>query len=392
MLYTEAMKEIYLDHASTTYTDPQVLEAMLPFFSEKYGNPQSHHKKGKEALIAVDNAREIIAQILNCRASEIIFTGSCTEANNLAILGIARAQAKANKGNHLITSAIEHSSVRMPFQKLEQEGYTVTYIQPDNEGFINPQDIENAITKETVLVSIMHANNEIGTIEPISEIGKICQKHGIPFHSDAAQTASSLSLDTQALNLDSLSLNGSKIYGPKGVGALYVKKGTPIEAIIYGGSHEYNLRAGTHNTAGIVGMAKALELVQKNKEQENERLRKLQNLLIDGILEKIPDSKLNGPRENRLSNNISITIPEINSQELMLHLDEAGIYVSSGAACSLGTVKPSATLIAIGLDQNSLHSSIRLSLGHQNTAEDINYATEKLTTSCLHLRPQSRHH
>ena len=390
VLYTEAMKEIYLDHASTTYTDHQVLEAMMPYFSEKYGNPESLHSKGKEALIATDNARETVAKILNCRPSEIIFTGSCTEANNLAIFGIARASKE--KGKHLITSAIEHSSVRMPFQKLEQEGYAVTYIQANNEGFINPQDIEVAINPKTALVSIMHANNEIGTIQQIKEIGEICKKHNIPFHTDAAQTASSLSLDTQALNVDSLSLNASKIYGPKGVGALYIKKGTPIEAIIYGGTHEFNLRAGTHNTAGIIGLAKALELAQAHKEEENKRLNTLQDLLITGILNNIPNSTLNGPRENRLPNNISITIPNINSQELMLHLDEAGICISSGAACNIGTAKPSPTLIAIGLSKDELHSSIRLSLGKINTEEDINYTIEKLTTICHHLRPQNRRH
>lgn len=370
------MPEIYLDHASTTYTNPHVLEAMLPYFSEKYGNPEALHKKGKEALIALDTARETIAKILNCRYSEIYFTGSATEANNLAIFGVARANK--NKGRHLITSAIEHSSVREPFKKLEQEGFEVDYLEVDKEGFISPEDLAKTIRTDTTFGSLMHANNEIGTIEPIAEFGEICHSHGVPFHTDAAQTAGSQNLDIERLKVDLMTINGSKIYGPKGVGALFVRKDTPIEAIIYGGGHEKGLRAGTHNIGGIVGLAKALELIQAEKENENVRLTELRDQLINGLLTRIPEASLNGPREKRLPNNVNILIPGVSAHELLLHLDEAGIFVSTGAACTIGTTKPSNTLRAIGLSREHLHSSIRMSLGQQTSEKDIEYVIATL--------------
>ncbi len=368
--------EIYLDHASTTYTDPRVLNAMLPFFSEKYGNPESHHKKGKQSLIALDQARETVAKILNCRESEIIFTGSATEANNLAIFGIAKANLQ--KGKHLITSRFEHSSVRLPFQQLEKEGFEVTWLDIDSDGFVKIDQLKKALRKDTTFVSIMHANNEIGTIQDVAEIGKICRSNSTIFHTDSAQTAGFLSLNTQELNVDLMTLNSSKIYGPKGIGSLYVKKGTKIAPLIYGGGHEKGLRAGTHNVAGIVGFAKALELVQQEKEEENERLEKLRDKLIESLLTKIPSAKLNGSLTNRLPNNANISIPEVDSQNLMLLLDEAGIYVSTGSACSTGESKPSETLKAIGLPQDKIHSSIRLSLGKRNTEADIDYVIEIL--------------
>lgn len=370
------MPEIYLDHASTTYTDPRVLEAMLPYFSEKYGNPETLYKKGKEALIAVDNARETIAKILNCRYSEIYFTGSATEANNLAIFGVARANQK--KGCHLITSTIEHSSVREPFKKLEQEGFEVSYLEVDKEGFISAEALKKSLRPDTTFVSIMHANNEIGTIEPIADFGAICRSYGIPFHTDAAQTAASQNLDVEALQVDLMTINASKIYGPKGVGALFVRKNTPIEAIIYGGSHEHGLRAGTHNVPGIIGLAKALELVQAEKENENARLTKLRDQLINGILTRIPEASLNGSRKNRLPNNINIVIPGISAHELLLHLDEAGIFVNTQAACKVGVDHTSFVLRAIGLPREHLHSSIRMSLGQQTTEKDIEYVIATL--------------
>ncbi len=377
------LKEIYLDHASTTPTDPRVLKEMLPYFSEKYGNPEVPHTKGKEALMAIDRARETIAKILNCRDSEIIFTGSATEANNLVIFGLAGA---SKKGTHIITSTIEHSSVRHPCDKLEEEGWEITRLKADKEGFVSPADLEKAITPQTALVSIMHANNEIGTIQPIEELGEICQKHNIPFHTDSCQTAGTHDLDVKKLKVDALTINGGKIYGPKGVGALYIKRGTPIEPIIYGGNHERGLRAGTHNTPGIIGLAKALELVQKEKDKENKRLSKLRDTMIEGILKNIPASILNGSKEKRLPGNINVTIPGIDAQELLLHLDQKDIYASSGAACTLGKNSPSNTLIAIGIPKKEVFSSIRISLGKQNTASDIEDAIKIMSDVCSKLR------
>jgi cysteine desulfurase len=381
-------QQIYMDHASTTYTDPQVLKAMLPYFSEKYGNPESLHTKGKEALIAIDSARKTTAKILNCRSSEVIFCGTATEANNLAIFGTARANKAL--GNHLITTKIEHSSISEPFKQLEREGFKVTYLDVDKEGFVSPKDVRSSITPKTTLISIMYANNEIGTIEPIKKIGTLIAQaksagQSTPyFHTDACQIAGVASLDTQALNLDLMTLNGSKIYGPKGVGVLYVKRGTVIKPIIYGGTHEYNLRGGTHNTANIVGFAKALELITTNSKKECTCLTILRDKLINGLLKNIPNSHINGPnisssKRLRLPNNINITIPGINAQEVLLHLDEAGIFASTGAVCRVGTEKPSNVLKSIGLPKKHLFSTFRFTIGKQTSLQDINYVIKILT-------------
>lgn len=374
------MTEIYLDNASTTHTDPRVLEAMLPYFTEKYGNANSKHQKGQEARIAIDESRDTIASILNCRASEIIFTGSATEANNMAIFGVVRASDA--RGKHIVTCQIEHSSVRNPFEALEKQGYEVTWLEVDKKGFVDPETLEAAIRPDTIFVSIMYANNEIGTVEPIAELGAICRSKGVIFHTDAAQAQGAFSLDVEALKVDLLTLNASKIYGPKGVGALYIRKDTPIEALLLGGNHEFGLRAGTHNTPGIVGMAKALELIQNKAEQENARLTKLRNKLINGLLQNIPNCILNGPDQTspkRLPNNANIMFPGINSQELMLQLDEAGIFVSSSSACSIGSPKPSKVLQAIGISKDLMHSAIRFSLGKKTTEEDIDYVVSTIT-------------
>lgn len=383
------MQTIYLDHASTTYTDPRVLEAMLPFFSEKYGNAEAPHGKGKEAMIAIDSSRETIAKLLNCRASEIIFTGSATEANNLTIFGIAKASEKKEPG-HIIISSIEHSSIQQPCNELEKEGWKITRLKVDKEGFVNPKNLEEAITPQTVLVSVMHANNEIGTIQPAAELGEICKKHKVPFHIDACQTAATQDLNTQKLNADLLTLNGGKIYGPKGVGALFVKRGIKLKPLIFGGKHERGMRAGTHNTPGIVGLAKALELVQKEKDKENRRLSLLRDKMMENLLKNIPGSKINGSRELRLPNNINITFPGINSQELILHLEQEGICVSTSAACTLGTTTPSSTLLAISLPKKDILSSIRISLGKINTEKEIITATKKITLVYKKLRNKKR--
>lgn len=369
-------RNIYLDHASTTYTDEEVLSSMLPYFSEKYGNAESLHDKGKEALMAIDSSRETVAKHLSCRSSEIIFCGTATEANNLAIFGTARANKK--KGYHLITTKIEHSSVIEPFNQLEKEGFEVTFLDVDKEGFVNPKDVASALRKDTILISIMYANNEIGTIEPIKKIGEILKNHSAYFHTDACQIAGVETLNVQKLNVDLMTLNGSKIYGPKGIGVLYVKRGTNLRPIIYGGTHEYNLRGGTHNTPNIVGFAKALELIEKNKEKKNLRLTSLRNKLIDGLLKKIPNSHINGPLKKRLPNNINITIKGINGQEALLNLNEAGIFVSTGSACRVGTDKPSNVLKAIGLPREEIFSTLRLTIGKKTTEEDIAYVLKVL--------------
>ncbi|MBL4694957.1 cysteine desulfurase [Candidatus Gracilibacteria bacterium] len=360
------MSNIYMDHASSTYTSKEVLKTMLPYFTEEYGNAESLHTKGKEALIAIDKARETIAEILNCRQSEIIFTGSGTESNNLAILGIARAQ----KTGHLITTEIEHPSVLNCFKQLEKEGFECTYLPVNKEGFVNPDDLKAAIRPNTILISIIYANNEIGTIQPISELAAI--SGDIPFHTDACQAANSLPLN---LNVDSITINGSKIYGPKGVGALFLKRGTKIKAIMQGGSQEHSLRPGTHNTPAIIGLAKALELAQEGVEKENARLTLLQEKLISELL-KIPGSQLNGPQPGptRLPNNINISFPKIDREQLILNLDSIGIYSSASSACKSGDSQISHVMTAI--KQNN--SPLRLTTGKITTEKDIDYCIEEI--------------
>lgn len=380
------MKEIYLDHAATTPVDPKVLEAMLPYFTEEYGNAESLHSKGQNARMAVDKAREIIARILHCQATEIIFTSGGTEANNLAIFGVAKANEK--KGKHIIVSAVEHSSVRGPFTKLAEEGFEVTWLKVDKEGFVNPADVADAIRPDTIFVSVMYANNEIGTIEPIAEIGKICRAKKIIFHTDACQAADSQTLDVEELQIDMMTINASKIYGPKGAGAVYIKQGISISPQIIGSSHENGLRAGTHNVPGIVGLGKALELAVTEREEKNVRITFLRNKFIKGILEKIPNSILNGPNPfdskylnatcPRLPNNINFTFKGIEGPDLLLQLDNLGIYISTGAACNIKGSKPSNVLTAIGLSKELIQNSVRMTLGKSTTEEDIDYVLEVL--------------
>lgn len=385
---------IYLDNAATTPVDPEVLKAMLPYFSDEYGNAESLHTKGQNARIAVDNAREIIAKILNCKSSEIIFTSGGTESNNLAIFGAARANKK--KGRHLIVSSIEHSSVRSPFTKLSEEGYEVTWLKVDKEGFINPSEIASSIRPDTIFVSVMYANNEIGTIEPIEEIGKICREKNIIFHTDACQAAGALDLDVQKLQADMLTLNASKIYGPKGCGALYIRRGIKIEPIIFGSSHENGLRAGTHNVPGIVGLGKALELAVINQDKNNHHLINLRNKLIKGILKNIPGSQLNGPNPfdtkysntacPRLPNNTNFSIPGIEGQDLLLQLDNVGIYIGTGAACTVRTSKPSNVLRVIGLPTDLIQSSVRITLSKNTSEAEIDHVLKVLPELVAKMR------
>ncbi len=386
------MKEIYLDNAATTKVDPRVVEVMLPYFSENYGNPSSMYKIGHEGKMAVDLARERIAKILGgVRPDEIIFTSGGTESDNMAVLGSARMHK--DKKKHIITSTIEHHAVLYPCERLEKEGFEVTYIPVDRYGMVNPEDIKNALREDTVLVSIMYANNEIGTIEPISEIAEVIKKfraeHKTPFpyfHTDACQAAGYLDLNIATLGVDMLTLNGSKVYGPKGVGILYLKAGVKILPLVYGGGQEKNLRSGTENLAGIVGLAKALELADEDKKEESERLRKLGEKLKDGILKSISKTFLNGHPTKRLPNNINVSILDVEGEALILHLDYFGIYTSTGSACTSQSLDPSHVILATGLPYEAAHGSLRFALGRYTTEEDIDYVLEKLPGIVANLR------
>lgn len=375
-------KTIYLDHASTTYMDPQVLKAMEPYFIKEYGNPSSLHKVGQDAKRALDDARYGIAKHLNCSPTEIIFTGGGTESINLAIQGIAKAHK--NRGQHIITSKIEHKAVLQTCKALEKEGFEVTYVGVDKYGRVNPEDIEKAIRKDTILVSIMYANNEIGTVQDIRKIAKI--KKGAIFHTDACQASGMLTLDTKKLGVDLMTINGSKMYGPKGVGVLFKKSGIKIEPVIYGGGQEGNLRGGTENMPGIIGLQKALELAEKNREKESARLRGLSKQLITGIFKNIPKVILNGHPEDRLPNNVNISFLDIEGESIMLYLDKYGICVSTGSACTSDSFEPSHVLTATGLIHGAAHGSIRFSLGHTTQEKDINYVLKILPGIIKKLR------
>ncbi len=374
---------IYLDHASTTPVDRRVLKKMLPYFGEKFGNPSSVHSVGQESRSALDHARDQIASVLNCESQEIYFTGSGTESCNFAIRGIASAYR--HKGNHLITSTIEHHAVLHTMEYLEKEGFCVTYLSPDRSGLIDPRDVRDAITDQTILLSIMYANNEIGTIQAIPEIGKMLRERGVFFHTDACQAAGALSLDVASLHVDLLTINGSKIYGPKGSGALYVRKGIHIAPIILGGGQEFRKRAGTENVPAIVGLGEAITLAQASQKKENKRLIVLRDLLIDWLLE-IPDTQLNGHRKKRLPNNINVTFEGIDAASLLVLLDKEGIMVSSGSACTSGLLKPSHVLKAIGLPDHYIAGSLRFTLGKSNTAKDIDFVTKMIRTFVRRLR------
>lgn len=372
-----------MDHAATTPVDPRVMEAMKPFFSEKYGNPSSLYSFAQEAKKAMEEAREKIADLINSSSSEVIFTSGGTESDNLAIKGVAFANKK--KGKHIITSSIEHHAVLHPCEWLEKMGFEVTYLPVDNKGFVSVDKLEEEIRNDTILISIMHANNEIGTIEPIEEIGKIAKERGIYFHTDAVQTVGKIPVDVEKMNVDLLTISGHKMYGPKGVGALYVRKGTKITPLIHGGGHERNLRSGTENVSGIVGFGKAAELAAREMDKEAKRLVKLRDRLIEGAL-KIENSWLNGPRKRRLPNNVNIGFKFIEGESLILELDFSGIYANTGSACSSKSLKPSHVLTAIGLRPEETHGSLRFTLGKQNSDEDVDYVLEVLPNVVERLR------
>ncbi|WP_069805670.1 cysteine desulfurase NifS [Thermogemmatispora onikobensis] len=360
---------IYLDHAATTALDPRVLEAMLPYLTSEYGNASSIYTLGRRAMQAIDGAREEIAAILNCRPTEIVFTGCGSESDNLAIKGVALAAR--NKGKHIITSAIEHHAVLHTCHYLERFGFNVTYLPVDEHGLVDPDAVARAITDETVLVSIMYANNEIGTVEPVEEIGRLCRQRKVPFHIDAVQAGGALPLDVKALNADLLSLSAHKFYGPKGVGILYVRQGVRLLPQQQGGSQERGRRAGTENVAGIVGAATALRLAYEELEQVQPRLRALRDRLIDGVLSRIPRSRLTGHPTQRLANNASFCFEGVEGESILLNLDLLNIAASTGSACTSGSVEPSHVLVALGLPPEWARGSLRLTLGKDNCEEDV---------------------
>lgn len=366
---------MYLDHAATTPVDPRVLEAMLPYFSAQYGNPSSIYALGRAAHKALDEAREKIAAVLGCRPTELVFTGCGSESDNLALKGVAQANQK--KGNHLITSAIEHHGILHACQYLEKFGYEVTYLPVDQYGRVDPAAVERAITDRTVLVSIMYANNEVGTIQPISEISQICKARRIPFHTDAVQAGGALDLNVTRLGVDLLSLSAHKFYGPKGVGMLYVRQGTRILPQLQGGSQERNRRAGTENVAGIVGVAEALRLAYAELEENNAHVSALRDQLIARLLT-IPGAYLTGHPTERLPNNASFCFERIEGESVLLNLDMLGIAASSGSACTSASLDPSHVLLAMGIPTELAHGSLRLTLGKENTQEDIDTIVEAL--------------
>lgn len=378
-----------MDHAATSPLDPRVFRVMQPWLTEKFGNPSSFHSPGKEAKDAIEAARLDISKILSCRAEEIIFTSGGTESDNLAILGFARANS--GFGKHIVVSAIEHHAVLEAVVQLEKEGFEATRVLPNSDGVIDPESVKAAVRPDTILISVMLANNEVGIIQPVSEIGNWLQKKRgekqYPvFHSDACQAAGALDLSIEKLHVDMLTINGSKIYGPKGVGALYARKGIRLQPLQFGGAQERGIRPGTENVAAIIGLAAALALAQKEKDQESARLVMLRDKLIKGVLETIPKTKLNGHQSERLPNNANISFLDIEGEALMLYLDAKGIFVSTGSACTSASLDPSHVILALGKTPEEAHGAMRFTLGRSTTSADIDYVLEVLPPLVAKLR------
>jgi len=370
------LKETYLDNSATTRLDETVLNEMLPYLKEYYGNASSIYSLGRESKKAIEDAREKIAKVLNCRADEIYFTSGGSESDNTAIKGIARANK--NKGKHIITSKIEHLAVLDTCRELEKDGFEVTYLNVDSKGKIDIQELKNLIREDTILISIMYANNEIGTIQNISEIGEIAKQNNIYFHTDAVQAIGTLEIDVNKQNIDSLSLSAHKFYGPKGIGVLYIRKGIKFQKFIDGGHQERNKRAGTENVANIVGLSKALEIANRDLIEHRKQIENLRNYFESQIVKSIDSVVINGDINNRLPGNSNISFLGVNGQDLLLNLDMLGICVSSGSACTSGSIDASHVLLAIGLDEDTSKSSIRVSVGKYNTKEDIDYLINSL--------------
>ncbi|HIV36719.1 MAG TPA: cysteine desulfurase NifS [Candidatus Negativibacillus faecipullorum] len=378
---------VYADNAATTKLSPAVLEAMMPYLTEEYGNPSSLYRFGNHAKRAIEQARKEVADVLGAEPFEILFTGGGTEADNW-VKEIMRS-LKARGKNHFITSAVEHHALLHSAQRLQKEGFEVTFIPVDREGQLDPEQVRAAIRPETGLVSIMFANNEIGTIYPIKEIGAICRQAGVLFHTDAVQAAGHLPINVKEMNIDLLSLSAHKFHGPKGVGAFYCRRGIPLPSLIDGGAQERGKRAGTENVAGIVGLGAALRLANEEMSEASARVSAMRDRLIDGILQTVPMCRLNGPRHNRLPGNCNISFLGIEGESLLLRLDLAGIAASSGSACASSSLDPSHVLLAIGLPHEVAHGSVRLSLSDYNTEEDVDYILEKLPEIVSTLRSMS---
>ncbi|MCX7883920.1 MAG: cysteine desulfurase NifS [Caloramator sp.] len=383
----EGKRFVYMDHAATTYVKPEVLDAMMPYFAENFGNPSSIYTFSRKSKSAIEEAREKVARAIGANSDEIYFTGGGSEADNWALKGIAFANK--DKGNHIITTKIEHHAILHACEFLEKNGFEVTYVDVDENGIVKIEELEKAITDKTILISVMFANNEIGTIQPIKEIGEIAKKRNIYFHTDAVQAVGNVEIDVKEMNIDMLSLAAHKFYGPKGVGALYIKKGVKIENLIHGGGQERKRRAGTENIPGIVGLGKAMELATKDIDSHNEKIIKMRDRLLNGIMEKIPYTKLNGHPEKRLPGNINVSFRFIEGESLLLLLDQSGICASTGSACSSGSLDPSHVLLAIGLPHEIAHGSLRLSLGDANKEEDIDYVLDVLPEIVQRLRDMS---
>ena len=381
------MQQVYLDNAATTKVLPSIAEAMCKTMTENYGNPSSIYKLGQQAKNILDTAREQVAELINASPKEIIFTGGGSEGDTMLLMGVARAYAK--KGRHIITTAVEHHAILHTCQALEKEGYTVTYLPVDEFGRIDPVTVEAAITPETILLSVMYANNEIGTIMPIREIGAIARKHGVLFHTDAVQAAGDIPIDVKADNIDLFTLTAHKFHGPKGTGAVYIKQGLKIGSLVYGGGQEKGLRSGTENTAGILGLGLAAVHAKENMKENSERVTLLRNKIIKGIKEGISEVRLNGHPADRLPNNVNFSIQYIEGEGLLLLLEMAGIAASSRSACTSGSLDPSHVLLAIGLPHELAHGSLRLTLSEFTTEEDIDYLLEKLPPIVERLRQMS---
>lgn len=371
-------RKIYMDYAATTFTRPEVLKEMMPYFTEEFGNPSSLYSFSDETKKAVDLSRERVAKVINADKNEIYFTAGGSEADNWALKGIAYAHM--NKGKHIITTSIEHHAIINTGKFLERQGFEVTYLPVDEYGMVNVEDVKKAIRPDTILVSVMFANNEVGTIQPIKEIGKVCREHKVLFHTDAVQAVTHVPIDVKDMNIDLLSMAGHKFYGPKGIGALYIKRGIKIENLIHGGGQERGKRASTENIAGIVGIGKAIELASLEMNDESKRLITLKEKLMNGIIEKIPYTKINGAkgRENRLPGNANFSFIGIEGETLLLDLDFEGIYASTGSACASASLDPSHVLLAMGLKHEVAHGSLRLTLGAKSTEEDVDYVLKVL--------------
>lgn len=380
-------KCIYMDNAATTQVYPEVFDAMKPYFTEFYGNPSSIYSFAGNSKKAVEDARKTIADFLGARTEEIYFTGGGSESDNWALK--ATADACANKGKHIITSKIEHHAILHTCEYLEKKGFEVTYLDVDENGFVNPADVEKAIRPDTILVSIMTANNEIGTIEPIAEIGKIAKDHGVLFHTDAVQAFGHIPMNVDEMNIDMLSASGHKINGPKGIGIMYIRKGVKIGSFVHGGAQERQRRAGTHNVPGIVGIGKAVELARDNMKERMEYETKLRDHLISRVMEEIPYAKLNGDKVKRLPNNVNVCFRFIEGESMLILLDQNGVCGSSGSACTSGSLDPSHVLLAIGLPHEIAHGSLRLTLSEKNTMEEVDFTVDKLKGIIERLRSMS---